>query len=82
MSRKTSSSSLTPNEMGNNNLSFNSFHKTLCNQLEKLENTNSVEICKTDDIENDSTVNDEKNIKEKSKFEVGMKRVNIFINYF
>lgn len=66
MSRNLSESS-TPNEMGDKRLSFCSFHKILCNQLEKLENSNSVESIKTE---------------EKSKFKVGMKRVNILIIYF
>lgn len=66
MSRNLSEPS-TPNEMGDKRLSFCSFHKILCNQLEKLENSNSVESIKTE---------------EKSKFKVGMKRVNIFIIYF
>lgn len=82
MSRKGSSSKSTPNEMRDKSLSFKSFHKILCNQLEELENTNSVEICKTDDSKIDSTVNYVKNANEKSskksKFKVGMKRVNIF----
>lgn len=69
MSRNCSESS-TPNEMGDKRLSYCSFHKILCNQLEKLENSNSVESIKTENSAND----------EKSK--IGRKRVNIFIIYF
>lgn len=85
---KSQSESSSPNEMGDKCLSNFSFHKILCNQLEKLENGNSDESktpLEFDLLQKNNTpssVNDVQKVVEKSKFKVGKKRVNIFFVSF